>query len=158
MDKHDGSYKLLFSHPRMVADLLRGFVRAQWVAELDFSSLEKVSTHGVSDRLRRRESDVIWRIRWDGKERSPFVYLLIEFQSHPDRFMALRLQTYVSLLHQDLVRRKQLTDDRKLSAVLPLVLYNGTRHWNAPAHLSELIADTPAELRRYCPQLCYFLI
>ena len=36
---HDHSYKLLFSHAEMVADLLRGFVHEDWVAQLDFSSL-----------------------------------------------------------------------------------------------------------------------
>jgi hypothetical protein len=40
---HDHSYKLLFSHPEMVADLLRGFVHEGWVEQLDFASLEKVS-------------------------------------------------------------------------------------------------------------------
>jgi hypothetical protein len=40
---HDHSYKLLFSHAEMVADLLRGFVREDWVKQLDFSTLEKVS-------------------------------------------------------------------------------------------------------------------
>src|SRR6185503_17132957 len=39
---HDNGYKMLFSHPEMVADLLRGFVREDWVKELDFSTLEKV--------------------------------------------------------------------------------------------------------------------
>jgi len=29
---HDHSYKALFSHPEMVADLLRGFVREEWAA------------------------------------------------------------------------------------------------------------------------------
>ncbi|NJD07329.1 MAG: transposase, partial [Methylococcaceae bacterium] len=35
---HDHSYKLLFSHPQMVADLIRGFVREDWVRHLDFNS------------------------------------------------------------------------------------------------------------------------
>ncbi len=39
---YDHSYKALFSHAEMVADLLRGFVREEWVNELDFSTLEKV--------------------------------------------------------------------------------------------------------------------
>ena len=34
-DPHDHSYKLLFSHPEMVADLLRGYVREPWVEQLD---------------------------------------------------------------------------------------------------------------------------
>ena len=32
--EHDTGYKALFSHPEMVADLLRGFVREEWVGEL----------------------------------------------------------------------------------------------------------------------------
>lgn len=36
---HDSSYKLLFSHPAMVEDLLTGFVHEDWVAELDFATL-----------------------------------------------------------------------------------------------------------------------
>lgn len=61
---HDAGYKLLFSHAELVADLLRGFVPEAWVRELDFASLERVSGSYVSDDLRDRHSDVIWRIRW----------------------------------------------------------------------------------------------
>jgi len=38
--EHDASYKLLFSHARMVEDLLRGFIHEPWVHELDFTTLE----------------------------------------------------------------------------------------------------------------------
>jgi hypothetical protein len=37
---YDHAYKLLFSHPQMVADLLRGFVQEAWVQQLDFTTLE----------------------------------------------------------------------------------------------------------------------
>ena len=33
---HDAGYKKLFSHPRLVADFLRGFVPEDWVQQLDF--------------------------------------------------------------------------------------------------------------------------
>jgi predicted transposase YdaD len=61
---HDSGYKLLFSHPDMVEDLLRGFVKEDWVQQLDFSTLEKDSGHYVSDDLRQREDDVVWRVRF----------------------------------------------------------------------------------------------
>src|SRR4051812_39470613 len=64
MASHDEGYKLLFSHPRMVEDLLRGFVEGDWVQNLDFSTLEKASGHYVSEDLRERESDMVWRVRW----------------------------------------------------------------------------------------------
>ncbi len=39
---HDHSYKLLFSHPEMVADLLRGFVLEDWVKDFDFDNLNEL--------------------------------------------------------------------------------------------------------------------
>jgi hypothetical protein len=37
--QHDNSYKLLFSHPQMVKDLLIGFVKEAWVEQLDFCEI-----------------------------------------------------------------------------------------------------------------------
>ncbi|MCP4679032.1 MAG: Rpn family recombination-promoting nuclease/putative transposase, partial [Deltaproteobacteria bacterium] len=108
MGDKDHSYKLLFSHPEMVRDLLQGFVLEEWVNDLDFSTLERVNGSYVADDLRDREDDVVWRVRFGGKWL--YVYLLLEFQSTVDRFMALRIMTYVGLLYQDLVRAKQLTE------------------------------------------------
>ena len=65
MADHDNGYKRLFSHPEMVADLLRGFVREEWVRDLDFSTLERVSGTYVTPGLQGRESDVVWRVRWE---------------------------------------------------------------------------------------------
>ena len=53
--EHDQSYKLLFSHAELVADLLRGFVREDWVQVLDFTSLEKVSSSYVADAIKMAE-------------------------------------------------------------------------------------------------------
>ena len=53
----DNTYKTLFSYPRMVSDLLTGFVREDWVRELDLSTLEKVSASYVADELRERHDD-----------------------------------------------------------------------------------------------------
>ncbi len=59
MAQHDGSYKLLFSHPEMVRDLLLGFVHEDWVQELDFDSLELVKNSFTSTQLHARDEDLI---------------------------------------------------------------------------------------------------
>jgi hypothetical protein len=64
MAEHDPSYKLLFSHRDLVADLIRGFVHEDWVAQLDFTTLQRVGEIGVSHDLRERKDDMIWRLRW----------------------------------------------------------------------------------------------
>jgi predicted transposase/invertase (TIGR01784 family) len=154
--EHDQSYKLLFSHPEMVADLLRGFVKEDWVQRLDFSSLEKVGGSYVADDLREREDDIIWRVRFG--DQWLYVYLLIEFQSTIDRFMAVRVLAYLGLLYQDLIRTGQLTDDGRLPPVLPVVLYNGRRRWDAAQDVGELVVPVPGGLDRYRQRLRYLLL
>jgi hypothetical protein len=159
MTEHDSGYKLLFSHPKMVEELLRGFVRESWIEDLDFGSLEQVNESFTSDDLQQRYGDMVWRLRWQGEEEGWFyVYLLLEFQSTPDPFMAVRLLGYIALLLAGLVRSGVATSARGLPAVLPLVLYNGKRPWGAPRDLSSLFRSVPPGAMRYLPQLTYLLV
>ena len=149
--EHDPSYKLLFSHPAMVEDLLRGFVHEEWLNQVDFGTLEIEKGDFVSDTLEKRSDDVVWRVKF--RDDWLYVYLAIEFQSSVDRWMALRMMVYVGLLYQHLVRSKKLTKRGQLPPVLPLVLYNGEARWTAPLEISELIEPAPSrDLLRYRPQ------
>jgi predicted transposase/invertase (TIGR01784 family) len=155
MASHDHAYKALFSHPEMVRDLLDGFVAADWVAQLDYASLEKVNSTYVTDDLRGRSDDLVWRVKWCGDW--IYVYLLMEFQSTVDPSMAVRMMAYVALLYQDLIKAKQLIDGR-LPRVLPLVLYNGFVRWYAKDEVSALIHREPRALDAFQPYLRYLLI
>ena len=126
----------------------------------DFSTLEKTGGSVITDDLRERHDDVIWRLRWkNGEEEHWFwVYLLLELQSTPDRFMAVRLLTYVGLLFQELIREKKLEPGGLLPPVLPVVLYHGKRRWRASSDLGSLFTPVPRELKRDLPQLRYRLL
>ena len=156
MPDHDHSYKLLFSHPRMVKDLLTGFVKEDWVKELDFDSLEKLNQSYITDDLRERADDVVWRVRF--RDQWLYVYLLLEFQSTIDPFMAVRLLSYVGLLYQDLIKTGQLPQKHTLPPVLPLVLYNGEQRWTAAQSVQALLPELPEQLRHWQPALHYRLI
>jgi predicted transposase YdaD len=153
---HDASYKPLFSHARMVEDLLRGFVHEAWVREVDFTSLERVSGSYVSEDLRDREDDMIWRVRWGAEWL--YMYLLLEFQATVDRYMAVRLMVYVGLLWQSLIQARTLSPSGKLPPVVPIVLYNGQRRWTAPRDVAALIEHSPGSLVHYRPRLRYALL
>lgn len=156
MANHDEGYKLLFSHASMVADVLRGFVKEDWVKEVDFESLERVEGSYVSEKLRRRESDMLWKVKW--RSRSLYVYILMEFQTRVDRFMAIRLMGYLALLYQDLIRQKAFTRSGKLPPVFLLVLYNGKRRWLSALDVADLIESVPGGLEAYRPHLRYALL
>ncbi|MBF0109958.1 MAG: Rpn family recombination-promoting nuclease/putative transposase [Magnetococcales bacterium] len=156
MADYDSGYKQLFSHADMVRDLLQGFIREEWIGQLDFSSLEKVSGSYVTDDLRDREDDIIWRIRWG--QTWLYVYLLLEFQSTVDWIMSVRMTAYVMLLYQDLVKSGQVKHGEKLPAVLPVVLYNGKPEWTAALEVSDLITSIPGGLDPFRPRMRYLLI
>ena len=160
MADHDSSYRLFFSHPEMVRDLLTGFVDEKWVEDVEFSTLERVNASFVSDRLKKREDDVIWRVKLRGEERDEwlYLYLLFEFQSTPDRWMALRIMVYVGLLYQELIRRGEFAEKGKLPAVFPLVLYNGEQPWRYSEAMADLIQKAPGELVNYQPSMRYLLL
>jgi predicted transposase YdaD len=132
---HDSDYKLLFSHPEMVRDLLRDWVAGEWIADADFATLERVNGSYVAEDQKQRHDDMVWRLRL--KDRWLWVYLVLEFRSAPDPWMALRMLVYVGLLSQDLVSRNELVEG-KLPPILPLVLYNGQPPWRAPKEVAEL--------------------
>jgi hypothetical protein len=149
--KHDQWYKKLFSNANLVRELLTSFVNEDFVSELDFSSLSRVDKSFISDEYKERESDVIYQVRY--RRRRAYIYLLVEFQSRVDRFMALRMLSYVTQFYLMLVEGKRV---RRLPPVFPILLYNGDRKWNAPISLKELVE--PPLPGNYVPEFHYYKI
>jgi hypothetical protein len=154
MGNHDHSYKLLFAHARMVRDLLETFVGGEWLTQVDFDTLERVGDGYISDDLRARAADIVWRIRCGSRH----VYLLIEFQSRVESFMAVRVLAYVALLYQDLIRTRKVGVEEGLPAILPLVLHNGSTRWYAADDLNSLLQPAPPGLEKFRPSLRYVSI
>ena len=154
---HDPAYKQFFSNPEMVESLLRDFVPADFVADLDFSTLERCSGSYVTDDLRERHDDIVWRVGWK-KGSWCYVALLLEFQSTPDHWMALRILSYTTLLLLDLVKTGSVRENEGLPPVFPIVIYNGGRAWKAPQDVEALFAPMPESLKMYRPRHRHFFL
>ena len=105
---------------------------------------------------RRREGDVIWRLPTrEGTD----MYLLFEFQSRVDWWMAVRAQIYQGLLWQQVIDERKLKTGERLPPLLLLVLYNGHMRWKAPTQIRKLIALAPdSALWPWQPQVRYYLL
>ena len=152
----DASYKLLFSAPELVRDLVMGFIPDDWLQGLDYGTLEKLPGSYVTDDFRHRADDVVWRVKVD--ESWVYLYILIEFQSNVDPYMAVRMMVYVGLLYQDLIRRGEMLVNKHLPPVLPIVLYNGDGKWTAATDMAQLVSKVPSLVSEYLPQLKYLVI
>src|SRR5471032_1815715 len=87
-----------------------------------------------------------------------YIYLLLEFQSRSDHWMALRMQVYVGLLYQELVKRHELPQPGRLPPIFPVVLYNGAKPWSACCDLAELVLPGHPDLAYLQPSQRYLLI
>jgi predicted transposase/invertase (TIGR01784 family) len=154
MNDSDHPYKRLFSHPEMIADLIRGFLDPELVSGCDLSTLERCNGSYVTDDLREREDDIIWRLAYG--DRTLILYLLIEFQSKPDYSMPVRIMSYMALLWQDLIRSGVIVPSA-IPGIIPIVLYNGEIPWKVPHDIRETIL-MPKPVSRFIPSVPYLLI
>ena len=153
MSIHDSGYKKLFSNRTIFRQLLETFVNQEWVHSLDFERCEPLDKSFISDHYKETESDLIYKIQFHDRE--VYIYILIEFQSTVDRFMALRVLNYMTNFYMDFLVNN--SGVQKLPAVFPIVLYNGSARWTAPVNLSNLIEQTPP-LGQFGLDFEYFLI
>ena len=137
----DPAYKLLLAQPRMVEDILRGFIAPEWCGQLDFPTLTQTNAEYIGADLHRRIGDMVWRVAFEPASPSggpslangerPYLLLLFECQSTVDPDMAFRMHEYVYLLHRHLRNNGTVKAEGRAPPVLPVVVYNGERPWTA---------------------------
>ncbi|MBF0562314.1 MAG: Rpn family recombination-promoting nuclease/putative transposase [Alphaproteobacteria bacterium] len=158
MAESDSLYHRLFSHPVMVEHLVREFVPAAMAVGLDFGGMELVNVKYHSRKGHRREGDVVWRLP-TAAGADIYLYLMIEFQARIDWWMAVRIQVYVGLLWQQIIRERKLKSTDLLPPVLPLVLFNADPRWDAPTDTVAMVALPPdSPLWPWQPQVRYHVL
>ena len=151
--RFDSAYKSLFSNPRILCQLVNSFVDEDFASNLkaeDIRRLEKSSF--VTDEFINREADMIYHVRKG--ERDLYFYILLEFQSVPDKRMPVRLFSYLFLFYEQLIKHSQ---KGLLPPVFPMVLYNGEKNWNVPLNVQDLIVKGIFP-ECYIPQCRFFLL
>ena len=140
---NDGIHKFAYQHVAVFADLLR-LAAPALAAELDFARAERLPASGVAPaggRFEQRHGDLAWRVphrRADGADGShPQLIAVVEFQSTVDRDMARRMRDYCGMLRES-ARRRRGGRGEVPSALLPLVVYNGSERWTAPGEAAAL--------------------
>jgi predicted transposase/invertase (TIGR01784 family) len=150
---YDRGYKKLFSNKALFKQLIESFVPFAWVKELDFDYCELLDKTFISKEYGKRESDVIYKIRLRGQ--IAYIVILIEFQSSPHKFMALRVLHYISSFYTRLSESEEKIN--KLPAVFPIVVYSGQDKWTVPTNLAALIENNDL-LGEFALQFKYFMI
>ena len=156
---YDLPYKQMFSNLTFFRQLLETFVPQEFVKEIDFDSCKKIDKSFVSKKYDKTESDIIYEVKLKNKE-SVYIYILLEFQSTVDKFMAVRMLNYITNLYIDMISSSRKKDNKRiemLPPVFPLLLYNGDKNWTAKTNINELIENKHL-LGKYSINFQYFKI
>jgi predicted transposase/invertase (TIGR01784 family) len=154
---HDKLFQAGFRIPANTAAFLRGQLPDWLTKRIQWSKLKHMPGSFVDPRLRKSESDLLFRVPCDSG--TAFVYILFEHQHDKDPWIALRLSHYIHQILWDF--RAKNPDAEKLPVVVPVVLAQNASSWEIPTRFSELFdlplgADDP--LRALVPDFTFRLI
>ncbi len=135
---HDKYFYGVFSDTRNAAGLLRPHLPQEVARTLRWSTLTHVPGRFVSDDWRGREADLLFSVERQDSGPPVLVYVLLEHQSTPDRWMRLRLLNYCLLAWMRWHREHQ--NEPQLPLIVPVVFYQGAEPWRHDRQFAELVA------------------
>ena len=143
MTDYDAQYKIFLSNRWLVRQLVEAFLQASVTDIMDLETLEMFPTESVTkdvkfNRLKVRRNDVMWKV-WLNDGSHAYVLLMVEAQSSVDSAMVFRVTEYVLNWYLYLMATEGL---EVLPLIVPMVLYNGDKTWNAETRLCNMI-DAP---------------
>jgi hypothetical protein len=135
---YDRSYKDLYSNKIVFLNLVKEMLKASWTKDLNEENLVLVDKEYILSDYEENESDIVYKANIEGRE--VIFYVLLEFQSSVDYRMPLRLFFYINEILREYIKNLNEEDKKNrkgfnVPAVVPIVLYNATRKWNAPRYL-----------------------
>jgi hypothetical protein len=142
----ENGLKVLLENSGNVRELLQ-ILAVALAPRIDFTRMRVEPARYVQRDYRHLESDVVLsaplRLGPRGRPRWITIYILIEHQSEPARFMVFRVLEYVLQIYRRQLRDWQQehgsTDGFHFQPVLPVVLYSGTRTWDRLTRFAELL-------------------
>ena len=137
---HDRLFRNVFGDRREAAALLRPHLPATLADALNWSTLSLLNRSYIDDDARASELDLLFTIERNADEAPLALYVLLEHQSEPKRYMRLRLLKYCCRIWEQAEQ-----EEGRLRAIVPVVLYQGRRSWPWPTELSELFAPVERE-------------
>jgi predicted transposase YdaD len=137
---HDMMVRAVLSDLAEATSFLQTHLPQEVSQALSWSTLKLLEGSFVDEHLRESEADVLYEVQHVSGEASVWVYILLEHQSTPDRWMRFRLLKYCCRIWD--LSFREYPDQRELPAIVPLVFYQGERRWSYSSEFADLFAES----------------
>ncbi len=156
---HDRFVKELISRPETARSLLETYLPEEIRVWLNLSTLKLAEQSWVDPQLREHFADLLYRLDWAGLEKSeklrqPYLLLLVEHKSQPEREVAHQILQYMVQCWDNHLKKGKLP----LPVVIPLVFYHGASEWKVSLQFAALFGELPDEMRPLVPHFEYQLL
>ena len=136
---HDSYFRAVLEDPKRAADFLRCHLPPAIVPLLADEPPELLDTSFVTEVLRNRQSDRLFRVKLKSGE---YIFVNVEHASSVVPDMMNRLQRYRQLIWD----REEATRSAKpgrIAPILAIVVYHGRARWTAPHSPGDVITADP---------------
>src|SRR6266481_8219698 len=140
---HDLMMRAVLSDVTEAISFLQAHVSEEVIQGLNWSTLRLVEGSFVDEDLRGSEVDFLYEIARVSGQDAVWLYVLLEHQSTPDRWMRFRLLKYCCRIWD--MSFREYPDQRELRAIVPLVFYQGERSWSYSSEFADLFAASVRE-------------
>ena len=151
---HDKLFKNVFENVDNTRAFLRKVLPETLIKAIDFSKISIDFTDYVSKKFKEGHSDIIVKtlmINEKGKELQTDIYILVEHKSYKDEEIFIQLLLYMYLMWQ-----KDLSEDKPLRVIIPLVFYHGKDEWDIPQSFVDQFAVSD-EIKEFLLDFSYVL-
>jgi predicted transposase/invertase (TIGR01784 family) len=135
---HDLMVRAVLSDQAEAASWLQTYLPDEVQQGLNWSTLKLAEGSFVDEDLRESESDLLYEVERLSGEESIWLYLLLEHQSTPDRWMRFRLLKYCCRIWDRHLAQRPTPSE--LRPIVPLVFYQGERSWSYSSEFADLFA------------------
>ena len=133
---HDRLLRTIMAKPKVIKEFFNGYLPIDIKSQLDLDSIQLQSESFLDDQLRTQATDLLYKTRFGKK--SGYLYLLIEHQSMANKLLAFRLLKYIMAIME---YHLEISKDKQLPIVYPIVLYNGKKSYNYSTDIFDLFGD-----------------
>jgi hypothetical protein len=137
---HDSMVRAVLGDLAEARSFLQRYVPEALSETLNWSTLRLLEGSFVDDDLRRSETDFLYEVERVRDDVSLWLYILLEHQSSPDRWMRFRLLKYCCRIWD--VNLSERPVPRELRPIVPLVFYQGERPWSYSTEFADLFAES----------------
>jgi predicted transposase YdaD len=137
---HDSMVRVVLGDVAEAKSFLQRYVPEELSQTLNWSTLRLLEGSFVDEALRRSETDFLYEVERVENDASLWLYLLLEHQSSPDRWMRFRLLKYCCRIWD--VNLQERPAPREIRPIVPLVFYQGERSWSYSTEFADLFAES----------------